>query len=297
MSTSLLILDDERINLEIISEYLVDTGYQMTFFDDPESAWKELDASPKKFNVVIMDRMMPKIDGLTLLKRIKSDPRMRHLPVIMQTAAATPEQVSEGLSSGAHYYLTKPFKADALLSIVRAAVQDGARWEEVSQKIANHSKALNLLVEATFSVKTLDEAHALSALIALGAKNQDLVALGLSEILINGIEHGNLEIDFQAKKLLKGNDCWTEEIQKRLEQPEYKDKRVSVLVSKEGDQYKVRIEDEGNGFEWQKFLELAPERAFSPNGRGIALARMLEFGEIQYIGKGNIVDVSFPSEQ
>ena len=295
MSTSLLVLDDEKMNLEIISEYLVDTGYQMTFFDDPEAAWEELDASPRKFNVIIMDRMMPKIDGLTLLKRIKSDPRMRHLPVIMQTAAATPEQVSEGLSSGAHYYLTKPFKADALLSIVRAAVQDGARWEEVSQKIANHSKALNLLIEASFSVRTLEEAHALSALIALGAKDQDLVALGLSEILINGIEHGNLEIDFQTKKLLKGKDCWTEEIQKRLNLSEYKERRVSVFVKKEETQYRVRIEDEGSGFEWRKFLELAPERAFSPNGRGIALARMLGFGEIEYFGKGNIVEIRFPS--
>lgn len=54
------------------------------------------------------------------------------------------------------------------------------------------------------------------------------------------------------------------------------------MLQKKGLNSKIRIEDEGNGFEWKKFLELAPERAFSPNGRGIALTRMLGFGEIEY---------------
>jgi CheY-like chemotaxis protein len=62
MGASLLILDDEPLNLEIIGEYLSDSGYQLSFFDDPEVAWSELDANPRKFDVIVMDRMMPKID-------------------------------------------------------------------------------------------------------------------------------------------------------------------------------------------------------------------------------------------
>ena len=294
MGASLLILDDEPLNLEIIGEYLVDTGYQMSFFDDPEAAWQALDASPRDFDVIVMDRMMPKIDGLTLLRRIKADSRMRHLPVIMQTAAASPEQVSEGLASGAHYYLTKPFRSDALLSIVRAAVQDGTRWADGVQKIANHSKAISLLLDAEFSVRTLDEAQALAALIALSAQDPDPVALGLSELLINSIEHGNLEIDYQTKTRLKGEDCWVEEVNRRLALPIYAGKRVHVKVKRGEEGYVVRIEDEGAGFEWQRYLELAPDRAFAPNGRGIAITRMLGFGSMEYMGKGNVVEVHFP---
>jgi len=294
MGASLLILDDEPLNLEIIGEYLIDTGYRMTFFDDPEAAWHALDAEPTNFDVIVMDRMMPKIDGLTLLRRIKADSRMRHLPVIMQTAAASPDQVSEGLASGAHYYLTKPFRSDALLSIVRAAVQDGARWADVALRIANHSKAVGLLAEACFELRTLEEAQALAALIALAAADPDPVALGLSELLVNGIEHGNLGIDFQTKTRLKSDDCWHEEVVRRLDLAEYADKRVKLSIHREPDEWHIRIEDGGGGFEWQRFLELSPERAFAPNGRGIAITRMLAFKSMKYIGNGSIVEVRFP---
>lgn len=294
MGASLLILDDEPLNLEIIGEYLIDTGYQMTFFDDPEVAWAALEHDPSQFDVIVMDRMMPKIDGLTLLRRIKADERMQHLPVIMQTAAASPEQVSEGLASGAHYYLTKPFRSDALLSIVRAAVQDGARWADVSQRIANHSKAVGLMQQGDFELRTLEEAQALAALLALMAPDPDPVALGLSELLVNGIEHGNLGIDFQTKTQLKSEDRWQEEVLRRQDLPEHVDKRVRLHIRRDGQEWYVRIEDDGNGFEWERFLELAPDRAFAPNGRGIAITRMLVFKNLTYLGKGNVVEVRFP---
>jgi len=294
MGASLLILDDEPLNLEIIGEYLIDTGYQMSFFDDPEAAWAALEAAPDEFDVIIMDRMMPKIDGLTLLRRIKANQRMRHLPVIMQTAAASPEQVSEGLASGAHYYLTKPFRSDALLSIVRAAVQDGARWADVALRLANHSKALALLQQGGFALRTLEEAQALAALLALVACDPDPVALGLSELLVNSIEHGNLEIDFQTKTRLKSDDCWQEEVSRRLNLDEFTKRYVRVNFWRDAGECHVRIEDEGAGFEWARFLELAPDRAFAPNGRGIAITRMLAFRTMEYLGKGNIVEVRFP---
>ena len=196
MSASLMVIDDEPLNLEIIGEYLSDTGYQLTFFEDPEMAWRMLDGHPYDFDVIIMDRMMPKLDGMSMLKRIKADGRMKHLPVIMQTAAAGPEQVSEGLAAGAHYYLTKPFRSDALLAIVRAALHDRARWADVSQRMANHSCAVLLLDEARFVLQTLEEAEAVAGLLALGARDAETVAMGLAELLVNGIEHGNLGIDF-----------------------------------------------------------------------------------------------------
>lgn len=47
--------------------------------------------------------------------------------------------------------------------------------------------------------------------------------------------------------------------------------------------------DEGNGFDWNKYLEMSPDRAFDMHGRGIAMARMLSFDDLQYQGKGNVV--------
>lgn len=294
MSASLLVLDDEPLNLEIIGEYLSDTGYQMSFFEDPELAWKTLNERPYDFDVVVMDRMMPRLDGLSMLKLIKADPRMKHLPVIMQTAAANPEQVSEGLAAGAHYYLTKPFRSEALLSIVRAALHDRARWADVSQRMANHSRAVLLLKEAHFVLTSLDEAEAVAGLLALSAKDGETVAMGLAELLVNGIEHGNLGIDFKTKSRLKSDECWQEEVMRRQALPENAGKRVAVSVKTGEQMMTVTISDQGPGFAWQEFLTISPDRAFAPNGRGIAVSRQMAFSELTYHGKGNTVEVSFP---
>lgn len=293
MTASLLVLDDEPLNLEIIGEYLSDTGYQLSFFEDPELAWEVLDQRPYDFDVVVMDRMMPKLDGLSLLKRIKADLRMRHLPVIMQTAAANPEQVSEGLAAGAHYYLTKPFRSEALLAIVRAALHDRARWADVSQRMANHSRAVQLLTQSCFVLTTLDEAEAVAGLLALAAEDGETVAMGLAELLVNGIEHGNLGIDFKTKAKLKSEERWLEEVLVRLQKPENQGKRVTVHACSEEGMMRVAIADEGPGFAWQEYLTISPDRAFAPNGRGIAVSRQMAFVDMQYIGCGNKVEVTF----
>lgn len=293
MSASIMVLDDEPLNLEIIGEYLADSGYQLSFFEYPEQAWEVLDARPYDFDLILMDRMMPKLDGLALLRRIKADPRMKHLPVVMQTAAAGPEQVSEGLAAGAHYYLTKPFRSEALLAIVRAALHDRARWADVFQRMANHSRALLLLEEAKFVLHTLEEAEAVAGLLALGAKDSETVAMGLAELLVNGIEHGNLEIDFPTKARLKSEERWMEEILRRQALPENQHKRVTVELKHEAGETSVTIIDQGKGFDWEPFLSISPDRAFAPNGRGIAVSRQMAFSALRYSGCGNTVEVRF----
>jgi DNA-binding response OmpR family regulator len=240
-----------------------------------------------------MDRMMPKLDGLAMLGRIKADSRMKHLPVIMQTAAAGPEQVSEGLAAGARYYLTKPFRSEALLAIVRAALHDRARWADVSQRIANHSRAVLLLDEARFVLRTLDEAEAIAGLLALGAREAENVAMGLAELLVNGIEHGNLGIDFATKARLKSQDCWMEEVLRRQELEENRHKLVTVHLRREANECVVLIADQGEGFDWTEFLDISPDRAFAPNGRGIAVSRQVAFSALSYLGKGNQVEVRY----
>lgn len=55
------------------------------------------------------------------------------------------------------------------------------------------------------------------------------------------------------------------------------------------DRVSFTITDQGEGFDWRRFLNFDPERAFDPNGRGIAMARMMSFAEVEYQGKGNVV--------
>ncbi|HEX5125243.1 MAG TPA: response regulator [Rhodocyclaceae bacterium] len=292
-SASLLVVDDEPLNLEIITEYLDGSGLSLQLASAGEEAWAMLDANPYSFDLIVLDRMMPGLDGIGLLKRIKADERTRHLPVVMQTAAAGAEQVSEGLAAGAYYYLIKPFEASALLAIVRAALSDHARWVDITQRIATHGTALCLIEEANFTVRTLEEATALAGLLAMVTAQPEFIAMGLGELLVNGIEHGNLGIDFETKSQLKLDESWNDEVTRRLALPENCDKRVRLQLRRDGTDWVASIADDGHGFEWQRFLSIEPERAFAPNGRGIALSRQIAFKEMHYRGVGNLVEVRF----
>ncbi|WP_227816634.1 ATP-binding response regulator [Nitrogeniibacter aestuarii] len=288
-STKILVVDDEPFNLDIVGEYLEEEGYLLDMAASGEEAWDKLLDPLSSFDLVILDRMMPGIDGMEVLRRIKADSRLNELPVIMQTAAASPDQVREGLAAGAYYYLTKPFEPESLQSIVRAALDDLKHRRSLSQRIELHVGALRTLNNGEFRFRTLDEAHALAALAASLCDEPEIVVLGLSELLINAVEHGNLGIDFDEKSRLRESGDWEEEVVRRLQMPEYAERQAKLGISVSESAWTFVIEDQGAGFDWHNFLELAPERAFAPNGRGIALARQLAFSSLEYQGKGNIV--------
>lgn len=292
----ILIVDDEPLILDIIQAILAGEDYEVSQFDDSLSAWTALQAPILNYDLVLLDRMMPGLDGLAFLKRIKADPRLQSLPVIMQTAAIMPDQVSEGLAAGAYYYLTKPYQPDVLLSIVRAAVSEARQHQQLHEALTHQISALRMLQEAHFSLRTVHEVPILASLISQLSAHPDAVVMGLSELLCNAIEHGNLRITYSEKSALKLDNTWDNEIQLRQQLPENQDKRVTIRVTRENTLLHVLITDEGEGFDWRPYMEMAPDRAFDPNGRGIALSRMISFTDLQYHGKGNAVSAYFQAK-
>lgn len=296
MNTSarrLLVVDDEPFNLEIIAEHLEGDHYDIVTAGDGEEAWSILkEASGEDFDALILDRMMPKLDGLELLKRVKQEARFRHLPVIMQTAAAAKEQVLEGIRNGAYYYLTKPFDGEVLATVVRAAVVDRVAWQEMAQAAAVEPQALRLLTDAQFRFQTLAEARHLAAALATCLPDRPNAGLGLLEMFVNAVEHGNLGIALEEKAALLKAGRWEAEVGRRLALPEHRDKWVQVHYRHAGDAITVHVRDDGPGFDWRAYLDFDPRRAFEPNGRGIALARQLCFPDLEYIGSGNEVRIT-----
>lgn len=289
MSTPrLLVVDDEPFNLEIITEYFDGLGYLLDTAAHGEEAWSFLNG-PECYDVIILDRMMPVLDGMALLRRVKDDSRFANIPVIMQTAAGDPEQVREGLAAGAHYYLIKPYERESLLSIVRGALDDSAFRKQLQLRLSRHGDALKLLESAEFSFRTVGEAETLAAFIADGSPQPDSAVLGISELLVNAVEHGNLGISYDEKGQLRREGRWLDEVERRLALPENIGKRVRLSLQRSSSAMRIRVADEGAGFDWQKYLDFAPERAFDPNGRGIALARMASFSSLSYEGTGNVV--------
>lgn len=285
----ILAVDDEALNLEILLEYFEDEpGLTLDIASGGEAAWTLLQDPSNEYQAILLDRMMPELDGVGLLKRIKTTSRLAGIPVIMQTAANSPAQIREGLEAGAYYYLTKPYKRDNLLAIVHAALIDGAARDALRQQLHSHINALQYLEKATFSIRSVDEANQLASIMAQACPNPDSVIMGISELLINGVEHGNLGLSYAEKSELKRNDGWRPEVDRRMALVENINKQVRLEFTRNAECITLKITDQGVGFDWAKYMEIDPERAFDPNGRGIALSRMLSFSNLYYEGCGNV---------
>ena len=287
--TNVLVVDDEPFNLDIASECLEGMSLKVDLAGGGEEAWTMLTAHDANYGLVVLDRMMPGMDGMEVLRRMKSNPRLVSIPVVMQTAASSPDNIREGLAAGAYYYLTKPYEPDALSTVVQTALRDAAERLHWLEQVGNHGSTMRNIVRGEFTARSLDEISRLSAFAALAAPDPERTVIGLSELLLNALEHGNLAISYAEKKQLKAANTWREEVERRLELPEYRDRRVSLSIERSEGQIQYRIEDQGAGFDWQTYLEFDPMRAFDPNGRGIALAGKLSFSSMQYLHPGNIV--------
>lgn len=121
MPLKVLVCDDERHIVRLIQVNLERQGYQVvTAFDGKEGLEKIRSEKP---NLVVLDVMMPYMDGFEVLKTIRREPETENLPVIMLTAKAQDKDVFEGYHYGADMYLTKPFNPMELVTFVKRISQ------------------------------------------------------------------------------------------------------------------------------------------------------------------------------
>ena len=292
---TVLVVDDELFNRDILAEYLEDAGYRVIQAEDGSQAIERLAAHPE-IDIVVLDRMMPDMDGLEVLKHIKRDPERGDLPVIMQTAAAASRQVLEGIQAGAFYYLTKPYEKAMLLAIVEAARSDQRQMRDMREALLGQQNVLVLLDQARFRFRTLEEAKSLSHLVAGCCPEPLQVVYGLCELMINAIEHGNLGISYADKTALLAAGTWHLEVDRRLALPENRHRYAVLEFEAEAGQLVIVIRDEGTGFDWREYLEIRPDRAGDLHGRGVAMARAISFSSLNYLGVGNTVVCTVPTE-
>ena len=288
---NILVVDDEPLNLEIIAEYLgaSNEGYEWDTASNGEIAWRMLEQSPQKYYAILLDRMMPVMDGMQVLARIRTHPVLKEIPVILQTARSAKEDIEEGIKAGAYYYLTKPYQEEELLSIVRTAVHDHVRYRELRRELDSKNAVLALMHASRFRYRTLEEARNLASILAQACPSPESTITGLVELMVNAVEHGNLGISYDEKGALNDAGGWEDEVRRRLQLPEYCDKQVDVDFSRQDGEIFITITDEGKGFDCEPYLEISAERGAHNHGRGIALARMISFERLEYLGKGNQV--------
>lgn len=288
-SHTLLIVDDEPFNLDILQEHLEDEGYNIVRADNGMMALEIIKSKEYEFSAILLDRMMPKMDGIEVLMELNSLKDFQRIPVIIQTAAASDSDIQEGIEAGAFYYLTKPFEPGLMLSVVKSAVLDRENMKvtEKNAKLLNDLR--DHIKDVVLEFRSIKEAQTIAGVIASLYPNPDKVAIGLAELAVNAVEHGNLGISYDEKSRLLNENCWHEEIENRLLRPEHRSKVATIHFQKLPDEIHVTVRDQGEGFDWSKFKEMDTERIYSTHGRGIALASMISFDNLEYKGIGNEV--------
>ena len=118
---TILVVEDERDILNLISYNLKKEGYVVSGASSGEEAVRSL--SEEKPDLVILDLMLPGIDGLEICKLMKRDEKLKTIPVIMLTAKTEDTDIVAGLEVGADDYVTKPFSPKVLIARVRAVLR------------------------------------------------------------------------------------------------------------------------------------------------------------------------------
>ena len=300
-SLSILAVDDNPTSLRLLESILERNDFEVQTATNGLEAMAIIEKDFENLDIILLDRMMPEMDGIEVCNAMKADERFRNIPIIMQTAADHPEEISEGIAAGVFYYLTKPLAPEMLLSVVDAAGKQIRRYKQLRHEMERRKISFGLVQILKCTFKSLEEAEGMSVFLANFFDDPDQTLTGISELLINAVEHGNLEISYQKKSELVANHEWQNEINRRLDDPRYSERIVTVIFERKESACYIQITDEGNGFNWKEYMDVDPSRAMHNHGRGIAMANMLCFNKLIYNEKGNqvtgIIEAKDPDNQ
>ncbi len=241
---------------------------------------------------MVTDVRMPNRDGIALTTQIRS--MQPSCPVIVMTGFGSEQAAVAALRAGASDYLVKPFQLkDMRLAVERACsllrahfadylVEPALRHVESCLTIDNHPEMVGGVVS-----------HVLRTLTGFVSEPQMLgLRVALQEMLLNAMEHGNLNITSEEKSQALMDDTYEGLIEERRGLKEYRDRRVRLFLEHNVRTgfIQIRIRDEGDGFDWKSVLRRRVDELpkSGASGRGIFLSKTM-VSEVQYHGNGNEV--------
>jgi class 3 adenylate cyclase/CheY-like chemotaxis protein len=141
----ILIVDDTPANVEILEMRLAAHGYEILTAGDGEEALEIID--DQRPDLILLDIMMPKIDGIEVCRRVKADDTLPFIPIILVTSKADPKDIVAGLEAGAEEYLTKPVEHTALVARVKSMLRIKELHDKSQEQAARLEEQAAELVE------------------------------------------------------------------------------------------------------------------------------------------------------
>jgi DNA-binding response OmpR family regulator/DNA-binding CsgD family transcriptional regulator len=187
---TVMIVDDTPANLALLSDALEEQGYRVLVATDGYSALEQLQyVAP---DVILLDGMMPGLDGFETCRRIKQDQRTRAIPVLFMTALGDMDNLLRGFNEGALDYIVKPFRNEEVLARVAAHVAHSRTMARASQALSEAGLAALALDSAGNITWVSEAAHALLAQV-YGATITGGVPPALIDLALDCIRGDNLQ--------------------------------------------------------------------------------------------------------
>jgi DNA-binding response OmpR family regulator len=280
-----LIVDDQDALRVMLARMVERAGFEPVEAKDGEEAVERF----KTFApiVVVSDIMMPKMDGLALLERIKQIDR--GAAVILMTGLGNEEVLLQALRGGATNFFKKPFNVADLIQQIRAVA-------EYRREAARSTLTTPFLEEETklFRIPSGDERYlplinqvTLQLPRILPEEEILNLKIGIEEMIVNAVEHGNLGISFAEKAAAIEAGTLRELMAERLKGAGAA-KVVTVTSRLTRERFEITISDGGEGFDWRALPGVEAGNLLAYSGRGIFLTKIY-FDEVRYNERGNEV--------
>jgi CheY-like chemotaxis protein/DNA-binding CsgD family transcriptional regulator len=176
---TLLIVDDLPANVDVVLGFLSGAGYRVLVSDSGKRALEQLALTLP--DIILLDLMMPEMDGIETCKRIKANPDWNHIPIIMMTAADELSKKLAAFRAGAVDFVTKPVQPEE----VQARVQTHLQIRELQAKLEQKNRELAEEIELRLDAEKQLETSLEQALLVVNRQGQILFATGQARILLN----------------------------------------------------------------------------------------------------------------
>jgi len=287
----ILIIDDNLDLLDYLKDFFMIYNYEVILAETGcEGIEKFREFLP---DIVISDMRLPDKNGNIVVKEIKEIDK--NVPIIIITGYSDHQLILSAMKNGAVDLLKKPFKPNDLKYLInkietlfrKIKVKLSAsfvQWERRHIIIKNDINIIRSVVDFIFSN------------IDYISEDVSFMKIGLQELLINAIEHGNLDISNKEKQELLDRGDYNRVLKERMQQPEYRDKFVDINIFSNPEYLKITIQDMGKGFDRTQIPDPEnPENFLKECGKGILMA-MHAFDNVIYNDVGNSVSLIKYSE-
>lgn len=289
MKTTLLVVGTDRGTFEeIFRPALPEDLYQLITVESVDEASRVMAERGEAIDAILIDWSVPEVAQLDdkLPGWVQEHAALDDVEVVVHARTFDPGPIDQIMTSGAYYFVTKPYVPAQLAGLIRAAVASCRSKRKVARTIDQMRNVAGLLDEGQFHIRTPADASALAAFLGAACLDPQQ-GIGFLELLRNAVEHGNLGITYDEKGALLKAGRFKAEIERRLTIDPYGDRFATVAVRSTASALDVEISDQGEGFDFEKYLVMTPDRMFDPNGRGLLLASMCL--DLEYFPPGNRV--------